>query len=87
MTDATEGSITRMSLAEARRRYDAGDYVVHADAPEGPDLPDSFWENAVRSTPPEHEEISAMNNTVIVVKITPPSNTPKITEKQNAQIS
>lgn len=36
-----------MSLDEAIRRYDAGEVYINRNAPEGPDLPDSFWENAV----------------------------------------
>ena len=43
----TEGPITRMSLDEAIRRYEAGEVHIDPDAPKGPDLPDSFWENAV----------------------------------------
>jgi uncharacterized protein (DUF4415 family) len=36
-----------MSLDEAIRRYEAGEVYINSNAPEGPDLPDSFWENAV----------------------------------------
>ncbi|WP_254675516.1 BrnA antitoxin family protein [Devosia ureilytica] len=30
---------------------DRGDFYHNPDAPEGPDLPDSFWENAVAVDP------------------------------------
>lgn len=52
-----------MSLDEARRRIDAGDYYFDPDAPVGPDLPDSFWEEAViegpRRTRPVHLKLDA----------------------------
>jgi uncharacterized protein (DUF4415 family) len=60
---ATDEGIVRMSLEEARRRYDAGEVYVNPNAPEGPDLPDSFWENAVlegpRRTRPVHLKLDS----------------------------
>ena len=43
----TEENWKRISLDELRRMKDAGEIYHNPDAPEGPDLPDSFWENAV----------------------------------------
>ncbi|SMQ75781.1 Uncharacterized conserved protein, DUF4415 family [Devosia lucknowensis] len=42
----TEENIKRYTLAELREMRDRGDYFYDPNAPEGPDLPDSFWENA-----------------------------------------
>lgn len=47
----TEENIKRYSLAELREMKDRGDLYHNPDAPEGPDLPDSFWENAVLVDP------------------------------------
>lgn len=43
----TEGNIRRASLEEIRLMKERGELYHNPDAPEGPDLPDSFWENAV----------------------------------------
>lgn len=43
----TEENIKRATLAEIRAMKDRGEISHNPDAPEGPDLPDSFWENAV----------------------------------------
>jgi uncharacterized protein (DUF4415 family) len=43
----TEKNIKRATLAEIRAMKDRGELYHHPDAPEGPDLPDSFWDNAV----------------------------------------
>ena len=61
--DVTEENLVRMTLDEAIRRYDAGEVYINPDAPEGPDLPDSFWENAVWEGPhrtrPVHLKLDA----------------------------
>jgi len=43
----TEENIKRYTAAELREMHARGDFHDSRDAPEGPDLPDSFWENAV----------------------------------------
>jgi uncharacterized protein (DUF4415 family) len=43
----TKENIKRYSLAELREMKDRGDLYDSHNAPEGPELPDSFWENAV----------------------------------------
>jgi uncharacterized protein (DUF4415 family) len=43
----TEENIKRATLAELRAMKDRGELYHNPKAPEGPDLPDSFWENAV----------------------------------------
>ncbi|OAM76804.1 BrnA antitoxin family protein [Devosia elaeis] len=47
----TEENIKRATLAEIRAMKDRGELYHNPDAPEGPDLPDSFWENAVLIDP------------------------------------
>lgn len=42
----TEENIRRYTAAELREMVARGEYHDSRDAPEGPDLPDSFWENA-----------------------------------------
>ena len=52
-----------MSLDEAIRLFESGETRVDPGAPEGPDLPESFWENAViegpRRTRPVHLKLDA----------------------------
>jgi len=43
----TEENWKRVSLAELRRMKDAGEIHHNANAPEGPELGDDFWANAV----------------------------------------
>lgn len=47
----TEENIKRYSLAELKVMKERGDFYDSKNAPEGPDLPDSFWENAVPFDP------------------------------------
>nr|WP_295890963.1 BrnA antitoxin family protein [uncultured Devosia sp.] len=43
----TEENWKRVSLAELRRMKDAGEIHHNPNAPEGPELGDDFWKNAV----------------------------------------
>ena len=43
----TEENWKRVSLAELRRMKDAGEIHHNPNAPEGPELGDEFWANAV----------------------------------------
>lgn len=43
--------MTLMSLAEARALRDAGKTLTDPNSPEGPDLGDDFWANAVLVEP------------------------------------
>ncbi len=43
----TEGNIRTATLEEIEAMHERGELYHNPDAPEGPDLPDSFWENAV----------------------------------------
>ena len=43
----TEENWKRVSLAELRRMKDAGEIDHNPNAPEGPELGDDFWANAV----------------------------------------
>lgn len=43
----TEENIKRATLAEIRAMKDRGEIYHNPDAPEGPELGDEFWENAV----------------------------------------
>ena len=43
----TEENIKRASLAEIRLMKDRGELYVSDNAPEGPELGDEFWANAV----------------------------------------
>jgi uncharacterized protein (DUF4415 family) len=47
----TEENWKRVSLAELRRMKDAGEIHHNPDAPEGPELGDEFWANAVLVPP------------------------------------
>ena len=47
----TKENIKRATLAEIRAMKDRGELYHDPDAPDGPDLPDSFWENAVLVDP------------------------------------
>jgi uncharacterized protein (DUF4415 family) len=47
----TEENIKRYTLAELQEMRARGDYYYNPNAPEGPDLPDSFWENAALFDP------------------------------------
>ena len=47
----TEENWKRVSLAELRRMKDAGEIYHNPDAPEGPELGDDFWANAVLVPP------------------------------------
>jgi uncharacterized protein (DUF4415 family) len=47
----TEENIKRYTADELREFIAKGDYHDSSNAPEGPDLPDSFWENAVLVDP------------------------------------
>ena len=47
----TEANIKRATLAEIRAMKDRGELYHDPHAPEGPDLPESFWENAVLVDP------------------------------------
>ena len=49
--------LTRISLEEVEAKYARGEIRVNPDAPEGPDLPDSFWENAVLVEPPKTRSV------------------------------
>ena len=49
--------MTRISLEEIEAKYARGELRVNPDAPEGPDLPDSFWENAVLVEPPKTRSV------------------------------
>jgi uncharacterized protein (DUF4415 family) len=42
----TEENIKRATLAEIRQMKDRGELYHNPNAPEGPELPDSFWEQA-----------------------------------------
>lgn len=42
-----EENIKRYTLADLRRMKDAGEIYHNPNAPEGPDLGDEFWKNAV----------------------------------------
>lgn len=44
----TDENITRLSLAELRARKNRGEIPSTPDAPEGEDLGDVFWDNAVQ---------------------------------------
>ena len=62
--DAETGEdIRRATLDEILAMKDGGELYYNPDAPEGPDLPDSFWENAVwegpRRTRPVHLKLDA----------------------------
>ncbi|MCU0881504.1 MAG: hypothetical protein MUF14_02420 [Hyphomonadaceae bacterium] len=46
-----------MSLAEARALRDAGKTLTRPDAPEGPDLGDDFWANAVLVEPKARKSV------------------------------
>ena len=47
----TEENWKRVSLAELRRMKDAGEINHNPNAPEGPELGDEFWANAVPVEP------------------------------------
>jgi len=47
----TEENWKRISLDEIRRMKDAGEIAHNPDAPEGPELGDEFWKNAVLVPP------------------------------------
>jgi uncharacterized protein (DUF4415 family) len=47
----TEENIKRYSLAELRAMKDRGDFHDSRNAPEGPDLSDEFWANAIVVAP------------------------------------
>ena len=47
----TEENWKRVSLAELRRMKDAGEIYHNPNAPEGPELGDEFWANAVPVEP------------------------------------
>ena len=47
----TEENWKRVSLAELRRMKDAGEIHHNPNAPEGPELGDDFWANAVLVPP------------------------------------
>lgn len=53
----TGGSITRISLEELEAKQARGEIRSFPDAPEGPDLPDEFWENAVVVQPPKTRSV------------------------------
>ena len=45
------------SLEELEAKYARGELRHNPNAPEGPDLPDSFWENAVVVEPPKTRSV------------------------------
>ncbi len=47
----TEENWKRISLDEIRRMKDAGEIGHNPDAPEGPELGEEFWKNAVWQPP------------------------------------
>jgi len=47
----TEENWKRISLDEIRRMKDAGEIAHNPDAPEGPELGEDFWKNAVWEPP------------------------------------
>ena len=49
--------IWRASLEEIIAADERGELYHNPDAPEGPDLPDSFWENAVLVEPPKTRSV------------------------------
>ena len=49
--------MTRISLEELEVKRARGEIRVDPDAPEGSDLPDSFWENAVVVEPPKTRSV------------------------------
>ncbi len=54
---AIGSGIYRASLEEISAAYARGELYHNPDAPEGPDLPDSFWENAVLVEPPKTRSV------------------------------
>jgi uncharacterized protein (DUF4415 family) len=53
----SENIIVRMSLEEARARRNAGLTQTRADAPEGPELGEDFWANAVIVEPTNRKSV------------------------------
>lgn len=53
----TEENWKRVSLAELRRMKDAGETYHNPNAPEGPELGDEFWANAVLVEPLERTSV------------------------------
>ena len=53
----TDADIRRASLEELEAMDARGELYHNPDAPEGPDLPDSFWENAVLVEPPKTRSV------------------------------
>lgn len=52
-----EDVIVRMSLQEARARFDRGESRTSPNAPEGPSLGDDFWEKAVLVESPNRKSV------------------------------
>jgi uncharacterized protein (DUF4415 family) len=53
----TGGNLVSISLEEIEAKYARGEIRVDPNAPAGPDLPDSFWENAVLVEPPKTRSV------------------------------
>lgn len=47
----TGENIKRYTMAQLREMRERGDYYHNPDAPEGPELGDEFWKNAVLREP------------------------------------
>lgn len=47
----TGENIKRYTIAQLREMRERGDYYHNPDAPEGPELGDEFWKNAVLREP------------------------------------
>lgn len=54
---ATEKGITRISLEEIEAKAARGELRIDPDAPEGPELGDDFWANAVLVEPPKTRSV------------------------------
>ena len=54
---AIGGGLYRASLEDILAAHARGELYLNPDAPEGPDLPDSFWENAVLVEPPKTRSV------------------------------
>ncbi|MGQ0565122.1 MAG: hypothetical protein ACT4OK_08625 [Gemmobacter sp.] len=54
---AIGGGLRRASLEDIIAAHARGELYHNPDAPEGPDLPDSFWENAVLVEPPKTRSV------------------------------